>query len=138
MSAQLWRQLAKMFNVYRKQSLKDLPLMQCLTAARNNRGTNNKLGTKKDHVYAVEPPCSAEDICETTRRNPVLAKVILGLQSGSWPSSLLVELAPFHRREMELSVVNGLVIWGQRVIIPQKWRQVVKNEFYEGYFGSHT
>ena len=28
--------------------------MQCLTAARNSRGTNNKLGPKKVHVYAVE------------------------------------------------------------------------------------
>ena len=83
-----------------------------------------------------EPPCSADDLCEATRRDPVLAKVILGLQSGSWPSPLPVELAPFHRREMELSVVNGLVMWGQRVIIPQKWRQMVKNELHEGHFGS--
>ena len=83
-----------------------------------------------------EPPCSAEDLREATRRDPVLAKVILGLQSGGWPSPLPVELAPFHRREMELSVINGLVIWGQHVIIPQKWRQMVKNELHEGNFGS--
>ena len=65
-----------------------------------------------------QPPCSAKDLCEATRCDPVLAKVILGLQSRSWPSPLPVELVPFHRREMKLSVVNGLVMWGQRVIIP--------------------
>ena len=30
-----------------------------------------------------EPPCSAEDLCEAIRRDPVLVKVILDLQSGS-------------------------------------------------------
>ena len=83
-----------------------------------------------------QPPCSTEDFCEATRRDPVLAKVILGLQSSCWPLPLPVELAPFHRREMELSVINVLAMWGQRVIIPHKWRQMVKNELHEGHFGS--
>ena len=83
-----------------------------------------------------EPRCSAEDLCEATRHDPVLAKVIPGLQSSNWLSPLSVELAPFYRREMELSVINGLVMWDQCVIISQKWRQMFKNELHEVHFGS--
>ena len=61
---------------------------------------------------------------------------MLGLQSDSWLSPLLVKFAPFCRREMKLSIVNGLVIRAQHVISPQKWRQMVKNELHEGHSGS--
>ena len=40
-----------------------------------------------------EPPRPTEALCEAT---PVLTKIILSLQLGSWPSPLQVKFTPFH------------------------------------------
>ena len=61
---------------------------------------------------------------------------MLALQSSRWPKPLTEELVPFQRRAEELAVVKGLVMWGQRVIIPLCLRNKVKHEPHEGHFGS--
>ena len=43
---------------------------------------------------------------------------------------------PFQHRAEELAVVKGLVMWGQRIIIPLCLRNKVKHELHEGHFGS--
>ena len=77
-----------------------------------------------------------ERLKQATRRDPLLAKVMLALQLGHWPKPLTEEFVPFQRRAEELAVVKGLVMWGQRVIIPLCLRNKVKHELHEGHFGS--
>ena len=55
-------------------------------------------------------PCTANDLKQATRQNPLLAKVMLALQSGRWPKPLTEELVPFQRRVEELAVVKNLVM----------------------------
>jgi transposase InsO family protein len=79
--------------------------------------------------------CTADDLQRATRQDPCLAKVVICLQSGNWPKPLTSDLVPYQRRAVELSIVNGLVMWGQRVIVPASLRDTVKAELHEGHFG---
>ncbi len=101
---------------------------------------SNDLECPLDVVLFVDLPqpplCTADKLRKATRQDPLLGKVTLCLQSGTWPKPLPEELMPFQRREEEMSVINGLVMWGQRVIIPASLRAKVKAELHDGHFGS--
>ena len=55
---------------------------------------------------------------EWTHKDPVLAQVVRLLEEG-WPNTVKSEeLLPYYHRRMELSLQNGCVLWGARVLIP--------------------
>ena len=74
-----------------------------------------------------EHPCSAEDLPRTTHQDPILAQVIICLKSGNWPEPITSQHTPYYCRETELSVVNGLMMYGQHVIVPAKLCNRVKS-----------
>ena len=41
------------------------------------------------------------------------------MQKG-WPARISESLKPFHNRKMELTLEGGRVLWGIRVVVPQK------------------
>ena len=55
---------------------------------------------------------------EWTRKDPVLAQVVRLLEEG-WPDTMKSEeLSPYYHRRTELSLQDGCVLWGARVLIP--------------------
>ena len=81
-------------------------------------------------------PLSTTHIRNWTRRDPVLAK-ILQFVEGGWPPHHKVEedLKPYTTRSAELSVQDGCLMWGSRVIVPQKGRKRVLQCLHEGHPG---
>ena len=80
-------------------------------------------------------PVSASDVKHETRRDPILSKV-LDLTLNGWTYKPRDErLKPIYMRRNELSVQNGCLIWGIRVIIPIKLRNKVLDELYVGHIG---
>ena len=80
-------------------------------------------------------PVSASDVKRETRRDPTLSKV-LELTLNGWTDKPLDErLKPYYTRRNELSVENGCLMWGIRVIIPIKLRNKVLDELHEGHLG---
>ena len=69
---------------------------------------------------------SSSQIRTWTGRDPTLSRVKSWLRSG-WPSEkLAVSFQPFVRRRDELSVEEGCVLWGHRVVVPEKgWSRVL-------------
>ena len=55
---------------------------------------------------------------QTRCRDPVLSKVYCFVRDG-WPSETSNELKPFRNQEMELSIENGCLMWGIRVLVPK-------------------
>ena len=54
-----------------------------------------------------------------------------------WPQKLPEpDLAPFFSRKDELSVENGCVLWGYRVVIPTKLRSPLLLELHDGHVGA--
>ena len=88
------------------------------------------------HVEFFEDKVTAEDVRFETSRDPLLSLVVSRLKNG-WKEedSTSPELAPFHRRQLEMSLSDGVVLWGSRVVIPKKLRRAVLMMLHEAHSG---
>ncbi len=50
-----------------------------------------------------------------------------------WPRETSKELSVFSSKQTELSVYQGCVLWGARVVVPPQGRQAVLQELHEGH-----
>ena len=85
-----------------------------------------------DHLNAS--PVTAAQIRKWTSHDPRLARVLRLIQEG-WPSECEKELQPFRSRHTELSVQDGCILWGNRVVIPQPGRKQILEELHAGHPG---
>lgn len=81
-----------------------------------------------------DSPVTAHQIATWTKRDPGLQPLLLALQQG-WPEDTNAELAPFHAKRNELSLLNGCILWGSRVVVPQRGREAVLEELHAGHQG---
>ena len=82
-------------------------------------------------------PVSSSQIRNWTDNDPILAKVKTWVQSG-WPSQEndeAEELRPYTMRRYQLSVEEGCLLWGNRVVVPQKGRKKVLETLHEAHPG---
>ena len=78
---------------------------------------------------------SVAQVKSYTERDIVLSKVKKYVLQG-WPENITSkEITPYKQRKDELSVEDGCLLWGTRVIIPYKLRQHVLQEIHEGHPG---
>lgn len=73
-------------------------------------------------------------IRQATQRDPVLSRVVEHTKQG-WPPVSKRELEPFYRRKDEITLQNGCLMWGSRVIIPPKYRTQLLEQLHEGHPG---
>ena len=64
-------------------------------------------------------PVSADMIGQATQRNPIFSRVMEHTKQG-WPAVCEKELKPFYRTEDELTIQDGCLMLGLRVLIPPK------------------
>ena len=71
-----------------------------------------------------------------TNRDPLLSKVCDMVLQG-WPNQCPSEevLKPFTHRRNELSVEDGCILWGNRVVVPAVGRARVMEELHSGHPG---
>ncbi len=82
-------------------------------------------------------PVSAQQIKTLTDRDPVLSEVNKFVLQG-WPpqsSETSEDLLPYTRRKTELSVQDGCLLWGSRVIVTPSVRDKVMEELHETHPG---
>lgn len=79
-------------------------------------------------------PVTAENIKQWTSRDPVLSRVRDMLLQG-WQFTNDPDFKPYQRRKDELSVHNGCVLWGSRVVVPPPGRVKITKELHEGHPG---
>ena len=82
-------------------------------------------------------PIGASQIRTWTTRDPVLSAVYRFISEG-WPETddhLGPEFQPYKSRLGELSVHDGCVLWGSRIVIPPQGRDRVLKLLHEGHAG---
>ena len=79
-------------------------------------------------------PLSAAQVKTMTQRDPVLSRVYSYLLRG-WPNTVDTSLNPYSSRRHELSVCNGCILWGNRVIIPKAGCQIILDELHDSHQG---
>ena len=70
-------------------------------------------------------PITASQIAKASAKDRTLAMVITAVQHGHWLSAPTVDILPYYRRQNELTVMDGCLLWGRRVIVPQKLQELL-------------
>jgi hypothetical protein len=81
-------------------------------------------------------PVNAKQIAEWTAKDPVLSKVKKWLSQG-WTDTddHAEELRPYRQRKEELSLQDGCILWGSRVVVPEQGRKLVIEELHAEHQG---
>ena len=84
--------------------------------------------------YLDTTPVTSECIRKWTESDTVLAKVKQMILSG-WPEKSPADekVHPFFHRKCELSVEGGCVLWGSRVVVPDKGREKVVKILHQAH-----
>ena len=79
-------------------------------------------------------PVNADMIRQVTQRDPVLSCVMENIKQG-WPTVNEKELELLQKRKDELTIQDGCLMWGSRVIIPLKHQAQPLAELHKGHLG---
>ena len=86
-----------------------------------------------DHLN--QSPVDALKIKQWTLRDPVLSRVLKFTLQG-WPAQVNDEnIKPYLTRKDEISVQDGCLLWGSRVVVPPKGRTDVLNLLHDTHPG---
>jgi hypothetical protein len=88
-------------------------------------------------LNAVVSVVTWDMVCEATTSDPTFQSLINFLESG-FPDDcreLPAALRPYHRFAASLSVVDGVVLMGQRIVIPPALRQSILNALHAAHQG---
>ena len=85
--------------------------------------------------YMDLSPVTASDIRRETARDPVLSQVFLRTRDGFQRHEDNEQLKPYIQRKDELSIHDGCLIWGIRVIVPSRFRHVLLDELHSAHSG---
>ncbi|XP_026529758.1 uncharacterized protein K02A2.6-like, partial [Notechis scutatus] len=81
------------------------------------------------------PPLTARDIAADTKRDAILARVVSWVERG-WPVEETPAIfAPFKHRPTELFSQKGCILWGDRVVVPERLQRLVLQTLHEGHPG---
>ena len=78
---------------------------------------------------------SASTIRRMTDTDTILSQVHNFVLQG-WPATQLEKFQPYCRRKAELSVLEGCVVWGSRVVVPPSGRASVLEELHDSHLGA--
>ena len=84
--------------------------------------------------FLNKSPVTADQIRIWTRRDPLLSKVTEYVQ-GHWPDTTEDGINPFKSRQLELSIQDGCILWGNQVVIPPQGRTQLLQELHECHPG---
>jgi hypothetical protein len=75
-----------------------------------------------------------------TSRDPILSKVLNAVRTGEWTEdfSNSLELKSYSSRKTQISVEQGCLLWGYRVIIPMKFRNYILGELHSCHTGASS
>ena len=79
-------------------------------------------------------PVTAAHIATWTGKDLLSSSVSRCILYG-WPDCAEEDMQPYWRRYLELSLQNGCILWGTRVVIPPKACEHVLCELHEGHAG---
>ena len=95
--------------------------------------------TPKPAVFNLQQfnslPVTAAKLAKATRTDRVLSRVYRYVLRG-WPKTVDVSLSPFAHKRDELTVEGGCILWGMRVVVPEKWREFLLRELHRDHPGT--
>ena len=76
----------------------------------------------------------AECVVAETRKDPLLKKVLDYTKNG-WCNNPESEMLPYYQRRLEITIEQGILLWGDRVIIPETLREILLKDIHAEHMG---
>ncbi|RLJ22795.1 hypothetical protein DJ031_00245, partial [bacterium endosymbiont of Escarpia laminata] len=80
-------------------------------------------------------PVTVADIRRETARDPILSQVFIRTRDGFPQQEVNDLLKPYTQRRDELSINDGCLMWGTRVIISSRYRNALLGELHNAHSG---
>ena len=80
-------------------------------------------------------PVTANQVAKESKHDKELSIVLKSIQNGHWATDTTMELGPFRKCHTELSVLDGCILWGSRVVIPSMFHQSLLQELHTAHLG---
>ncbi|XP_055918925.1 uncharacterized protein K02A2.6-like [Eupeodes corollae] len=74
-------------------------------------------------------------IQELTQKDRVLTEVLKNIKTGWKTKNMGDDLKPYWLRRNELEIINGVVMWGFRVLVPEQLQSQVLEELHDAHLG---
>ncbi|KAJ7995729.1 hypothetical protein DPEC_G00247610 [Dallia pectoralis] len=81
-----------------------------------------------------DPPITTKQVKQWTAKDEALSQVLVWCLKG-WPREVDARYKPYSQRKLELSVKDGCVLWGARVVIPQRGRKDILKQLHHPHPG---
>ena len=79
-------------------------------------------------------PTDQSALRKESTKDPVISEIIRYTREG-WPNQVPDHLKDFKKLEHSLTIINGCLLYGNRVVIPASLQQEVLKILHEGHFG---
>ena len=76
----------------------------------------------------------AECVAAETRKDKILHHVLKYTRDG-WCNNPEECLLPYYRKRFEISIENDILLWGDRVIVPESLRNILLNDLHGEHMG---
>ena len=79
-------------------------------------------------------PVTAQQVQKATAKDPVLSRVLQYTKHG-WPAAVDGSLQVYFNKRQEITLEGGCLLWGIRVIVPEKLQKKVLDELHMDHLG---
>ncbi|KAH1028362.1 hypothetical protein HUJ05_001723 [Dendroctonus ponderosae] len=86
------------------------------------------------YSFEATVPLSHREISIATEKDSLLLKIKEFVLKG-WPYKITDGQKPYFKRRTELTVEQGCILWGTRIVIPESMQQAILKLFDEGHNG---
>lgn len=96
-----------------------------------------KEGTKMNQTQINSLPITHAQISRATEKDKILSRVLHFIKYG-WPdesTKLSDELAVWKNKQHELTIEENCILWGLRVVIPEKYRNRILSDLHSQHPG---
>lgn len=94
---------------------------------------------KADSLFYTEImesfPVSTTSVAKESRHDTLIAKIIDYVQTDNWPNQIEDDVKPYFNKRHELVVQQNCLLWGYRLIVPEKLRTKILHTLHEGHLG---
>lgn len=81
-----------------------------------------------------DPPITTKQLRQWIAKDETLSQVLVWCLKG-WPREVDAKYKPYSQRKLELSVKDGCVLWGARVVVPQRCRKAILKQLHHTHPG---
>ena len=111
----------------------------CLSRLPVNCGDSSDLVSESTifNIHQIESlPITSSQLARATRTDKTLSRVYQFILKG-WPDQVDHDLVIFFTKREELTVQGDCILWGRRVVIPDKWRSKLLDELHYEHPGAN-